>query len=113
MKTTQNNPPLTVFVSTNSRHNLLNFIRSVKLRKVLFGKPEKPVSVWMNQGNTALKDLKVEKSNEVYGDVQSLNSSLRVESDFFTKQLAVFAGMAAVGVFYLPQYAKISTLTGT
>ena len=67
----------------------------------------------MNHGNTALKDLKVEKSNEVYGDVQSLNSSLRVESDFFTKKVAAFAGMAAVGVFILPQYAQISTLTGT
>ena len=111
MKTTQNNPPLTVFVSTNSRHNLLNFIRSVKLRKVLFGKPEKQVSVWMNQGNTALKDLKVEKSNEVYGDVQSLNSSLRVESDFFTKKVAAFAGMAAVGAGMAA--VGISTLNGT
>ena len=67
----------------------------------------------MNQGNTALKDLKVEKSNEVYGDVQSLNSSLRVESDFFSKKVAVCAGIAAYCVFILPQYAQISTLNGT
>merc|ERR1712176_236028 len=82
----------------------------LQLQKVLFGKPEKSVSIWTNQGNAGLKDLKVKKSNEIYGDVKSINSLLRIDSEFFTKKVAVFAKMTAVGVFILPQYAQISTL---
>ena len=88
----------------------MNFIRSVKLQTVLFGKPEKRVSVWTTQRSTGLNDREFEKSNEIYGDVQSKNSLLTLKT--VTKKVAVLASIAAVGVFILPQYAQISTLNG-